>query len=121
MKKFLIFLLVIPNLLFADYHVNEKNVSAKDIINYYKSVDEINTYARGIVEGLIHAHKANYVLTGKRNICYTYDTSFAQSNNTYKNLIIIEEHYVKNKDLFKNTTYVYLANMALQEAYPCND
>ena len=110
MKKFLIFLLVIPNLLFADNHAR-----AKDIVNNYQTSKELKIYALGIVEGLIHAHEANFVLTGKKNICNTSDVSLNYM------LRVIEAHYLKDKDFWKNTSYVFLANMALHVAFPCND
>jgi hypothetical protein len=110
MKKFLIFLIIIPNLLFA-----ENNARAKDIVNNYQSSKELKLYALGIVEGLIHADEANFVLTGKNNICYTSGLSLDDF------LRVIDAHYLKNKDLWKNTRYVFLANMALQVAFPCND
>lgn len=96
--------------MFADNHGR-----AKDIVNNYQSSNEIKLYALGIVEGLIHADEANYVLTGEKRICYTPDLSLNDI------LRVIDAHYLKNKDLWKNTSYAFLANMALQVAFPCND
>lgn len=98
-----------PTITSDDYTDTKTNIEIE------KEIDEIKLYALGIVEGLIHADEANYVLTGEKRICYTPDLSLNDI------LRVIDAHYLKNKDLWKNTSYAFLANMALQVAFPCND
>jgi len=109
MKKFLILLLIIPNLLFA-----HKHITAEDVVSERQTSPVLNVYALGVVEGLIHSYTAYKALNGIKTICYR------ESYSTPDWVSIIDGHYLKNKSTYAGMSYVFTADSILRKNFPCN-
>ena len=91
-----------------------QHITAEDVVSQRATNGALDVYAMGIVEALIHSYSVNKTKGGTHTICYKGAYSIGDW------LLIIDGHYLKNKNLYEGISYVFTADNILTTNFPCN-